>query len=78
VTIGYTTRGKPTLGDRVRVAAGAVVLGPITLHDEATVGANATVMHDVGPGETVVAPLATTLDRRRDDDARARDRDGPC
>jgi serine O-acetyltransferase len=78
VTIGYTTRGKPTLGDRVRVAAGAVVLGPITLHDKATVGANATVMHDVGPGETVVAPLATTLNRGRDDDARARDRHGPC
>ena len=33
----------------VRVGAGAVVLGPITLHDGATVGANATVIHDVGP-----------------------------
>jgi serine O-acetyltransferase len=63
VTIGYTAKGRPTLGDRVRVAAGAVVVGPITLHDGATVGVNATVMHDVGPGETVVAPLATTLPR---------------
>ncbi|HEY7052896.1 MAG TPA: serine acetyltransferase [Mycobacterium sp.] len=59
VTIGYTAKGRPTLGDRVRVGAGAVVLGPITLHDGATVGANATVMRDVGPGQTVVAPLAT-------------------
>ena len=67
VTIGYTARGKPTLGDRVRVGAGAVVLGPITLHDGATVGANATVICDVGPGETVVAPLATTLDRPCED-----------
>lgn len=68
VTIGYTATGRPTLGDRVRVCAGAVVVGPITLHDGATVGVNATVMHDVGEGETVVAPLATTLQPARGDD----------
>ncbi len=68
VTIGHTANGRPTLGDRVRVGAGAVVLGPITLHDCATVGANATVIHDVGPDETVVAPLATTLNPRTGDD----------
>lgn len=67
VSIGYTAKGRPTLGDRVWVAAGAIVLGPITLHDGATVGANATVMHDVAAGETVVAPLAVRLDRRRQD-----------
>ena len=67
VTIGHDTKGKPTLGDYVRVGAGAVVLGPVTLHDGATVGANATVIRDVGPGETVVAPLATPLNRRRGD-----------
>jgi serine O-acetyltransferase len=43
VTIGYNARGRPTLGDRVWVGAGALVIGPITLHDGATVGANATV-----------------------------------
>lgn len=70
VTIGYTAKGRPTLGDDVRIGAGAVVVGPITLHDGATVGVNATVMHDVGPGEVVVAPLAIALDhRRRDGDA---------
>jgi serine O-acetyltransferase len=67
VTIGHDATGRPTLGDRVRVGAGAVVIGPITLHDGATVGANATVIHDVGPGETVVAPLATALNPRRGD-----------
>jgi len=66
VTIGYNTKGRPTLGDRVRVHAGAVVIGPITVHDGATVGANATVVHDVRPGTTVVAPVAVELDRRRD------------
>jgi serine O-acetyltransferase len=70
VTIGYDARGRPTLGDDVRVGAGAVVVGPITLHNGATVGANATVMHDVGLGETVVAPLATARDPRpKDGDA---------
>lgn len=49
ITIGHNATGRPTLGDRVRVGAGAVVLGPITLHDGATIGANATVIHDVGP-----------------------------
>lgn len=65
VTIGHTAKGRPTLGNRVRVGTGAVVLGAITLHDGATVGANATVMHDVGAGVTVVAPLATALDRNQ-------------
>ena len=67
VTIGHDAAGRPTLGDHVRVGAGAVVIGPLTLHDGATVGANATVIHDVGPGEIVVAPLATALNRRRED-----------
>lgn len=65
VTVGHTAKGRPTLGDDVRIGAGAVVLGPITVHDGATVGANATVMHDVGGGTTVVAPLATEVTPRR-------------
>jgi serine O-acetyltransferase len=68
VSIGYDGRGRPTLGDRVRVGAGAIVIGPITLHDGATVGVNATVIHDVGPGEAVVAPLAAPLKSRELDD----------
>jgi len=67
VTVGYDAKGKPTLGDSVRIGAGAVVLGPVTLHDGATVGANATVVNDVRPGETVVAPLAAPINRRHGD-----------
>jgi serine O-acetyltransferase len=67
VTIGYDARGKPTLRDDVRVGAGAMVIGRLTLHDGAIVGINATVIHDVSPGETVVAPLATPLQRRQPD-----------
>lgn len=65
VTIGYNEKGgNPTLRDNVRVAAGAIVLGPITLHDGATVGPNAVVTRDVGPGEIMVAALARPFKRR--------------
>ena len=45
VTIGYSKAGRPTIGDDVTVGAGAVVIGPITVHDGATIGINATVVH---------------------------------
>lgn len=41
----HTTR--PCLKDNVTVGAGATVVGPITLHDSATVGANSLVLNDV-------------------------------
>lgn len=68
VTIGYSDKGgNPTLCDNVRVAPGAVVIGPITLHDGATVGPNAVVNRDVGPGETMVGALARPFKRLVDD-----------
>lgn len=59
VTLGGTSlqRGvkrHPTLGDNVIVGAGAHVLGPITVHDGARIGANAVVLHDVPQGATMV------------------------
>lgn len=71
VTIGHNAHGRPTLQDRVRVGAGAVVVGPITLHEGATVGVNATVIHDVPAGVTVVAPAATILSRQENGGAQA-------
>lgn len=65
VTIGFTAKGMPTIGDHVTIGAGALVLGDITLHDGAIVGANATVLKDVGPGEIVVGPMATVLKKRQ-------------
>ena len=45
-------RGKrhPTLGDRVLVGAGAKVLGPVWVGDDAQVGANAVVTKDIPNG----------------------------
>ncbi len=54
VTVGYDDRGgAPTIGDRVRIGAGAIVIGPITIGDDAVIGAGAVVVKDV-PAATVV------------------------
>ena len=44
----------PTLGKRVNVGTGAVILGKVTLGDDVQVGANAVVVTDVSKGSTVV------------------------
>ncbi len=58
VTLGGTTwnKGKrhPTLKNGVVIGAGAKVLGPITLFDDARVGSNSVVVRDVPEGATVV------------------------
>ncbi|MCL1900275.1 MAG: serine O-acetyltransferase, partial [Promicromonosporaceae bacterium] len=50
------TRGKrhPTLGNRVMVGAGAQVLGDLLIGDDAQIGANAVVTHDVPAGYVAV------------------------
>ncbi|CAM3614978.1 serine acetyltransferase [Isoptericola cucumis] len=50
------TRGKrhPTLGDRVMVGAGAKVLGPLQIGDDAQIGANAVVVREVPAGMVAV------------------------
>jgi serine O-acetyltransferase len=54
VTVGYDDRGDcPILGDRVRIGANAVVLGPITIGDDAVIGAGAVVVKDVPAGVVV-------------------------
>jgi serine O-acetyltransferase len=58
VTLGGTSWEKakrhPTLGKNVVVGAGAKILGPITLGDNARVGSNSVVVKDVPAGATVV------------------------
>jgi serine O-acetyltransferase len=47
----------PTVGNRVLIGAGAKVLGPIHLGDDAKIGANVVIMEDVPAGGRVsVAP----------------------
>ena len=58
VTLGGTSwkKGKrhPSLGNGVVVGAGAKVLGPIDIGDEARIGSNAVVIRTVPTGATVI------------------------
>ena len=64
VTIGNRYVGAPNeapvIGARVNIGAGAVILGNITVGDNAFVGANSVVLHDVMP-ETSVAGIPAKL-----------------
>ncbi len=48
------TKRHPTVGHRVVIGAGARVLGPVVIGDDAQVGANAVVVKDVPAGAVVV------------------------
>lgn len=58
VTLGGTGKdvGKrhPTLGNNVMVGAGAKILGPFTVGDNARIAANSVVLREVPPNATVV------------------------
>ncbi|MCT9933575.1 serine O-acetyltransferase [Planotetraspora sp. A-T 1434] len=62
-------RRHPRIGDRVVVGANATVLGPIDVGDDAVIGAQSLVLHDVAPGVHMGAPAAAPhhngMNRRR-------------
>jgi serine O-acetyltransferase len=67
VTIGFTDKGgPPSLGDRVRVGAGAMVLGPVSVGDDAVIGAGAVVIHDVPAGAVVAGVPARVVEHAAD------------
>jgi serine O-acetyltransferase len=67
VTVGFSDRGgPPTLGDRVRIGAGAMVLGPVHVGDDAVVGAGAVVVGDVPAGKVVAGVPAHVLEHAAD------------
>ena len=69
VTIGYNDSkkygfGKPTIGDNVRISAGAKVCGPITIGDNSIVGVNAVCVKDLKPNSTIVpSPMLLIRDQ---------------
>lgn len=65
VTIGKKVSGgkKPTIGNNVKVYAGAVILGDITIGDNVQIGANSVVIKDV-PANCVVAGNPARIIRR--------------
>lgn len=74
VTLGGRTlnEGKrhPTLGNNVVVGAGAKILGPFTVEDDARIGSNAVVLEPVPAGATVVGIPGRIV--------RCKDRDEKC
>lgn len=70
VTLGGTSwdKGKrhPTLGKGVVVGAGAKVLGPIIIGDDARIGSNAVVMKPVPSGATVVGIPGRIVTREKE------------
>ena len=56
------TKRHPTLGNRVTVGAGAKILGPILIGDDAQVGANSVVVKDVPAGSVAVGIPAQIRD----------------
>jgi serine O-acetyltransferase len=62
--IGWTDRSRPPiLGDNVHIKNGAKVLGPITVGNNVTVGANAVVVKNV-PSNCVVVGVPARIVRR--------------
>lgn len=51
----------PKIGHRVQIGAGAMVLGPVTVGDDANIGANAVVTMDVPAGATAFAAPARII-----------------
>ena len=67
VTLGGTgkDRGKrhPTLGNNVMVGAGAKILGPFRVGDNAKIAANAVVLEEIPPDSTAVGVPAKIVRR---------------
>ncbi|HEX5105944.1 MAG TPA: DapH/DapD/GlmU-related protein [Pirellulaceae bacterium] len=64
VTIGAERRQSPVLGNRVFIGAGAKIIGPVHIGDDARIGANAVVLKDVPAGATAVGIPAKVVRQR--------------
>ncbi len=59
-------KSRTRIGDRSQIGAGAILVAPVNIGEDAVVGANAVVTHnhDVGDGETVVGVPARAIERK--------------
>ena len=63
VTIGNGNNGKPSIGDNVSIAAGAIVLGGIHIGDNSIIGAGTVITKSVDANSTVVGGPAYIVKR---------------
>ncbi|RYZ36728.1 MAG: serine acetyltransferase [Sphingobacteriales bacterium] len=68
MTIGVLVRGSnagvPTIGDRVFIGPGALILGGISIGNDVLIGANAVVHFDVEDCSVVAAPSASVISKK--------------
>ena len=71
VTLGGTSweKGKrhPTLGNNIIIGAGAKVLGPINIGENARIGSNAVVVNNVSSGATIVGIPGRPIEQKDGD-----------
>ena len=71
VTLGGTSweKGKrhPTLGNNIIIGAGAKVLGPIHIGENARIGSNAVVVNNVSSGATIVGIPGRPIEQKEGD-----------
>ncbi|MEO9461755.1 MAG: serine acetyltransferase [Marinomonas sp.] len=56
----YDMSNRPQIGNGVTIGAGAVVLGPVVVGDDATIAANSLVVTDIAPRKTAIGVPATS------------------
>lgn len=61
VVIGKNNGGRPTIGNNVTIAAGAIIVGNIHIGDNSIIGAGALVMKDVPSNSVYVGNPAYLL-----------------
>ena len=61
VTIGYRSNGCPTIGNNVRIGAGAIIIGDVKIGNNVSIGAGAIVLDDLPDNCTVASPKATII-----------------
>lgn len=66
VTVGYKGNEAPIIGNRVKICAGAIVVGNVELGDDCVVGAGAVVTKDVPKG-AIVAGVPAKIIKIKDD-----------